>query len=68
MSRIQYVIDDKNIVTGVIVPIDLWRKIRAQNKKVRMMKSKRKKREAEIGRTDSTDSTDLDFFKGIDKI
>ena len=43
MSQIQYVIDDKNIVTGVIVPIELWRKIQIQNKKVQMRKRKREK-------------------------
>ena len=65
MSQIQYVIDDKNIVTGVIVPIDLWRKIRAQNKKVRMMKNRREKGEKEI---DGKQTDEMDFFRGIDKI
>ena len=60
MSNIQYVIDDKNIVTGVIVPIDLWRKIRAQNKRVKMMKNRRRKVEAEKG--------DKVFFRGMDEL
>ena len=65
MSRIQYVIDDKNIVTGVIVPVDLWRKIQAQNKKVRMMKNRREKGEKEI---EEKQTDDMGFFRGIDKI
>ena len=57
MSQIQYVIDDKNIVTGVIVPIDLWRKIQIQNKKVQMRKRKREKmREGE----------ERNYFRGMD--
>ena len=65
MSQIQYIIDDKNIVTGVIVPIELWRKIQTQNKKVRMMKNRREKGEKEI---EKKQTDDMGFFRGIDKI
>jgi hypothetical protein len=57
MAKVQYIIDNKNNVTGVIVPIDLWRKIQEHKKELNLFKSGRKKHpEEETG-----------FFRGLDK-
>ena len=57
MAKVQYIIDNKNNVTGVIVPIDLWRKIQEHNREFNFLKSGRKRKpEEETG-----------FFRGLDK-
>ena len=39
MNQIQYISDDKNNVTGVIVPIDLWREIESEKETAYLLKS-----------------------------
>jgi hypothetical protein len=39
MSQIQYISDDQNNVTGVIVPIDLWREIESEKETAYLLKS-----------------------------
>ncbi len=39
MNHIQYISDDQNNVTGVIVPIDLWRQIEAEKETAYLLKS-----------------------------
>jgi len=44
MSQIQYISDDQNNVTGVIVPIDLWREIESEKETAYLLKSETMKK------------------------
>ncbi len=44
MEQIQYISDDQNKVTGVIVPIDLWREIQSEKETAYLFKSETMKR------------------------
>ena len=44
MNQIQYISDDKNNVTGVIVPIDLWREIESEKETAYLLKSETMKK------------------------
>lgn len=39
MRQIQYISDENNKVTGVIVPIDLWREIQSEKETSYLLKS-----------------------------
>jgi len=39
MGQIQYIADENNIITGVIVPIDLWREIESERETAYLLKS-----------------------------
>ena len=39
MGQIQYITDENNQVTGVIVPIDLWREIESEKETAYLLKS-----------------------------
>jgi hypothetical protein len=39
MRQIQYISDENNKVTGVIVPIDLWREIQSEKETAYLLKS-----------------------------
>ena len=44
MGRIQYITDENNQVTGVIVPIDLWREIESEKETAYLLKSEAMKK------------------------
>ncbi len=44
MNQIQYISDEQNNVTGVIVPIDLWREIESEKETAYLLKSKNMKK------------------------
>lgn len=44
MDQIQYITDDHNNVTGVIVPIDLWREIESEKETAYLLKSETMKK------------------------
>ena len=44
MGQIQYISDENNNITGVIVPIELWRKIEAEKETAYLLKSKKMKK------------------------
>ena len=44
MSQIQYISDDQNNVTGVIVPIDLWKEIESEKETAYLLKSEAMKK------------------------
>jgi hypothetical protein len=44
MSQIQYIKDDQDNVTGVIVPIDLWREIESEKETAYLLKSETMKK------------------------
>ena len=44
MSQIQYISDEKNNVTGVIVPIDLWEELQAEKETAYLLKSETMKK------------------------
>ncbi|MGO9557316.1 MAG: prevent-host-death protein [Syntrophobacteraceae bacterium] len=44
MGRIQYISDENNNVTGVIVPIDLWRDIQSEKETAWLLKSETMKK------------------------
>jgi antitoxin YefM len=44
MTQIQYISDENNKVTGVIVPIDLWREIASEKETAYLPKSKKMKK------------------------
>jgi len=44
MNQIQYISDDSNKVTGVIVPIDLWKEIQSEKETAYLLKSEVMKR------------------------
>ncbi|MCP4720212.1 MAG: prevent-host-death protein [Desulfobacteraceae bacterium] len=39
MNHIQYISDDQDNVTGVIVPIDLWKEIKSEKETAYLLKS-----------------------------
>ena len=41
MAQIQYISDENNKITGVIVPIDLWREIASEKETAYLLKSKK---------------------------
>jgi PHD/YefM family antitoxin component YafN of YafNO toxin-antitoxin module len=44
MGRIQYISDENNQITGVIVPVDLWRKIQSEKETAYLLKSETMKK------------------------
>ena len=40
MNRIQYISDEKDNITGVIIPIDLWRELQSEKETAYLLKSK----------------------------
>lgn len=44
MNQIQYISDDQNNVTGVIVPIDLWKEIESEKETAYLLKSETMKK------------------------
>jgi hypothetical protein len=44
MNHIQYISDDQDNVTGVIVPIDLWKEIKSEKETAYLLKSKTMKK------------------------
>ncbi len=44
MEQVQYISNKNSKVTGVIVPIDLWRKIESERETARLLRSETMKR------------------------
>jgi PHD/YefM family antitoxin component YafN of YafNO toxin-antitoxin module len=44
MGQIQYISDDQNNVTGVIVPIDLWQELQSEKETAYLLKSETMKK------------------------
>ena len=44
MDQIQYISDEQNNITGVIVPIDLWREIESEKETAYLLKSENMKK------------------------
>jgi PHD/YefM family antitoxin component YafN of YafNO toxin-antitoxin module len=44
MGQIQYISDEQNKITGVIVPIDLWREIESEKETAYLLKSQNMKK------------------------
>ena len=44
MGQIQYISDEQNNITGVIVPIELWREIQSEKETAYLLKSERMKK------------------------
>ena len=44
MNQIQYITDDQNNVTGVIVPIDLWHEIQSEKETAYLLKTEAMKK------------------------
>jgi len=44
MGQIQYISDDQDKVTGVIVPIDLWREIQSEKETAYLLKNETMKK------------------------
>ena len=44
MGQIQYISDEQNIITGVIVPIELWREIESEKETAYLLKSENMKK------------------------
>lgn len=44
MSHIQYISDEQNNITGVIVPIDLWKKLESEKETAYLLKSEAMKK------------------------
>jgi PHD/YefM family antitoxin component YafN of YafNO toxin-antitoxin module len=44
MGQIQYISDEQDKVTGVIVPIDLWREIQSEKETAYLLKSETMKK------------------------
>jgi PHD/YefM family antitoxin component YafN of YafNO toxin-antitoxin module len=44
MGQIQYITDENNNITGVIVPIDLWREIQSEKETAYLLKSETMKK------------------------
>ena len=44
MDQIQYISDEQNNITGVIVPIELWREIEAEKETAYLLKSENMKK------------------------
>ena len=43
MDEIQYISDENNKITGVIVPIELWEEIRSEKETAYLLKSRKMK-------------------------
>ena len=43
MEHVQYISDENNKVTGVIVPIDLWRELQSEKETAYLLKSEKMK-------------------------
>lgn len=44
MRQIQYISDERNNVTGVIVPIDLWQELQSEKETAYLLKSRTMKK------------------------
>ena len=44
MGQIQYISDEQNNITGVIVPIELWREIESEKETAYLLKGKKMKK------------------------
>ena len=44
MGQIQYICDEQNNITGVIVPIELWREIESEKETAYLLKSENMKK------------------------
>jgi PHD/YefM family antitoxin component YafN of YafNO toxin-antitoxin module len=44
MEQVQYISDENKNITGVIVPIDLWKEIQSEKETAYLLKSKTMKR------------------------
>jgi antitoxin YefM len=44
MGQIQYIADENNNITGVIVPIELWQEIQSEKETAYLLKSKAMKK------------------------
>jgi PHD/YefM family antitoxin component YafN of YafNO toxin-antitoxin module len=44
MDQIQYISDENNNITGVIVPIELWREIESEKETAYLLKRKKMKK------------------------
>ena len=44
MGQIQYISDEQHNITGVIVPIELWREIESEKETAYLLKSKKMKK------------------------
>jgi len=44
MGQIQYISDEQNKITGVIVPIDLWREIESEKETAYLLKNEKMKK------------------------
>ena len=44
MGQIQYISDEQKNITGVIVPIELWREIESEKETAYLLKSKKMKK------------------------
>jgi hypothetical protein len=44
MGQIQYISDEQNNITGVIVPIELWREIESEKETAYLLKSQNMKK------------------------
>ena len=44
MGQIQYISDEQNKITGVIVPIELWREIESEKETAYLLKSEKMKK------------------------
>jgi PHD/YefM family antitoxin component YafN of YafNO toxin-antitoxin module len=44
MGQIQYIADEQNNITGVIVPIELWREIESEKETDYLLKSEKMKK------------------------
>ena len=44
MGQIQYISDEQKNITGVIVPIDLWREIESEKETAYLLKSEKMKK------------------------
>jgi PHD/YefM family antitoxin component YafN of YafNO toxin-antitoxin module len=44
MGQIQYISDENNQVTGVIVPIDLWKELQSEKETAYLLKSEKMKK------------------------
>ena len=44
MGQIQYISDENNNITGVIVPIELWREIESEKETAYLLKNEKMKK------------------------
>lgn len=44
MGQIQYISDENNRITGVIIPIDLWRELQSEKETAYLLKSETMKK------------------------